>query len=105
MLITVLGINKAYLKQYYNQENDLKQSKTIYDYMLERNKKQVSGQRDSGEDSYLCGLRMIIFRSCNGAWKGFMQGGYTAGTKAERRNTGVFRKTDYLTTGECIKQC
>lgn len=43
VLITVLGVNKAYLKQYYNEEVDLKQSKTIYDYMLERNKKQVSG--------------------------------------------------------------
>ena len=37
--------------------------------------------------------------------KGFMQGGYTAGTKAEGRNTSVFGKTDYLTTRECIKQC
>ena len=102
-------INKAYLKQYYDQEVDLKQSKTIYDCVLERNKKQVSGQWDSGEDSYLCSLRRIIFRSGSEAWtdswEGFMQGGYTAGTKVEGRNTSVFGKTGYLTTGECIKQC
>lgn len=34
-----------------------------------------------------------------------MQGGYTAGAKVEGRNTSVFGKTDYLITGECIKQC